>query len=99
MSHIEELKRQGAPVELINAELKAAEFEVLPENWEALDAFLRVSTQWRITSGANRLFYQGLDYSAVVPKLKLVHPLNTDDLFKKVQLIEQGALAELNQSE
>lgn len=60
----------------VEAENGAVDFEVWPENWEALCAFLAVSTQWRtspIGGGMEpmRLYWLGLDYAAVGARLDI----------------------------
>lgn len=60
----------GAPEEVIATLEKPGDadaFEVWPENWEVVDAFLCVSTQWRaIARGMEgAIYWQGLDYAAV----------------------------------
>lgn len=66
----------GAPEEVV-AQIEAAhapDFEVWEENWETLEAFLFVCTQWRTMAigggmeGA-QVYWQGLDYGAVAAGL------------------------------
>jgi len=73
----------------LEAECPAVDFEVWPENWEALRAFLFVSGQWRTASIGGglepaRVYWQGLDYAAVAAGLAgggfTVSPALWDDL-------------------
>lgn len=70
---------------------------MLPENWQALEIFLACQTQWRIVAGMGGVFYQGLDYPALMAVIKLhSKPKHRKALFKAVQMIEQGALECIN---
>lgn len=41
-------------------------FGIWPENWDIVNAFLAVSTQWRAVPLADhRVYFMGLDYTAV----------------------------------
>jgi hypothetical protein len=74
---VREARDWGAPEEVIariEADAERHEFEVWPENWNALRAFLFVSTQWRtaVIGGGmapGRLYWIGLDYGAVAAAL------------------------------
>ena len=61
-------------------------FEVLPENWLAVNIFTDVSTQWRIDSGQ----LIGLDYNALrwIFELKKDKIQNPSELLADIQLIE-----------
>jgi len=65
-------------------------FQVWEENWQVLEIFLKVQTQWRVGMGG----LIGLDYSAVAWVLKLVasedqHLTLLDDL----QIMERAVLS------
>ena len=51
----------------IEIEPPADDFEVLPENWDVVTAFMIVQTQWRYGPSGDRL---GLDYGACQVALK-----------------------------
>lgn len=38
------------------------EFEVWPENWDAVQIFRQCDTQWTVLIGWATLYYEGLDY-------------------------------------
>ena len=61
-------------------------FEVLPENWLAINIFTDVSTQWRIDNGQ----LIGLDYNALrwIFELKKDKIQNPTELLADIQLIE-----------
>lgn len=95
---IDDLKRMNAPeealIELI--EMQASEdFEVWPENWIAVEIFLRVQTQWRATYGT----YYGLDYNSLFAVLDLYEIAERKDIFEQVQLIERSIIAALNEEQ
>lgn len=67
------------------------------ENEAAVDAFLAVQTQWRrigMADGTTRV--QGLDYTACEAGFRMAGIEMTPDLWDAVQVIEQGAKAQLN---
>lgn len=66
---------------------------VWPEHVAALEAFLSVQHQWRL-SGSGRVL--GLDYASVRAGFDLAGIEMTPDLWSDVQLIERGACAALN---
>ncbi|WP_268249108.1 DUF1799 domain-containing protein [Salinicola rhizosphaerae] len=73
------------------------EFEVLPENWVALELFLDCSTQWRQAPMGG---LTGLDYSAVyvVMQIHAVPPDEGRDRLQQIRLLERGALNEMNKA-
>lgn len=77
-------------VVLPNEELPSKDFEVWPENWPALQMFLRVQTQWRV--GMNGLI--GLDYGAVAWLLSLYSETDQHrELLEALQIMEGAVLA------
>jgi hypothetical protein len=69
-------------------------FEVFPENWEAAQLFLRLFSQWRVGSMGGFL---GLEYPGVEVVLKRARASDPDDIFVKIQIMEQAALPVLNE--
>ncbi|OLO06879.1 hypothetical protein BTW08_15415 [Salinicola sp. MH3R3-1] len=69
----------------------ADEFEVLPENWDALELFLDCATQWKHAPMGG---LTGLDYAAVrvVMEIHTVPPAEFRDRFQQIRLLERGAL-------
>lgn len=101
------MRAKGAPEEEIEAYRNArqkssktqddSDFEVWPENWPALLIFVSVKTQWRIIAGMGGASFQGIDYPALIEVIKLkVEKDQRSQMFDDVQLIELGALSELN---
>ncbi|MCE2910213.1 MAG: DUF1799 domain-containing protein [Burkholderiaceae bacterium] len=65
-------------------------FEVLPENWPTLLAFLAVQTQWRIGGMGHPV---GLDYQGVDVALRRLRIEDPDgELFAGLQVMEIAAL-------
>ena len=60
------------------------DYEVLPEAWPAVDMFLRVQTQWRVSHGV----LIGLDYSAVRWMFEIQRVEDQADLLSDLQIIE-----------
>jgi hypothetical protein len=82
------------------AEAEAEEpdvFEVLPENWQALETFLRCSRQWLFRGMEGHR--EGLDVQAIISVLSLYElpPAEKLERLDQVQLIERGALSVINQ--
>lgn len=86
----------GAPEDVI-AELEQAQkvedFEVWPDCWPAVQLFLRLQTQWRVTQGA----FVGLDYSAARWIFDLYAPDDYKETFEQLVVIEHAALSLLNE--
>jgi hypothetical protein len=84
----------GVPEAQIDAELgpKDEGFQVWPENWPALQAFLAVQTQWAIGMNGPT----GLDYTRVRAGLELAGVETTPALFQKLRILESAALAALS---
>jgi hypothetical protein len=64
-------------------------FEVLPENWEAVQMFVRCQTQWR-TSMAGLI---GLDYGAVEWLLRLYGVEDPRSVLEDLQIMEAAVLS------
>ena len=69
------------------------DFLVLEENWAAIDLFLKVQTQWRVSGLGNRF---GLCYSDVIETAKLYEVPNFAEVFKDLQVIEITVMRLLN---
>jgi hypothetical protein len=97
---VKEAREFGLPEEAV-AELEAASvddgFEVWPENWEALEAFLAVSTQWRAIGRADgSVYWQGLDYAAVAAGLNGLGFATTPQIWADLKVMEAAARNRLN---
>lgn len=98
----------GLPDELIEQareelqrERKQAEVPVWPEHWHAVTAFCAMSSQWRAHALPNgRLFFQGLEYSAlpiVLASLReLPHRQPLTELLPQLRVMETAARERLN---
>ena len=71
---------------------KVKDFEVWPENWPAVEMFLRCQTQWRTTMSG----VCGLDYSAVEWLFRLYEVEDQQAVFQDLQVMEAAALLILN---
>jgi hypothetical protein len=71
------------------ASKEAKPFEVLPENWEAVQTFMRCQTQWR-TSMAGLI---GLDYGAVQWLLRLYEVEDHRSALEDLQIMEAAVLS------
>jgi len=94
----------GAPAEVV-AEIEAAgdagHFEVWAENWETLEAFLAVSTQWRLAPYGGgmspaMIYWAGLDYTAVRAGLDAAGIAVTRELWNGLRIMEAAARNVLN---
>lgn len=66
---------------------------MLPENWEAVQLFLKCATQWR-TSGLSGI-RTGLDYPSVEAVMRITGVRDRPDVFWRLQLIEDEVLKAL----
>lgn len=77
------------------------DFAVWPENWDAVLAFLAVSTQWRTAPFGGgmapmQVIYQGLDYTAVRSGLEGFGIAASPDLWRRLRIMEAAARNSLN---
>ena len=68
------------------------DFEVWPDNWPAVEMFLRCQTQWRTTSAG----VCGLDYSAVEWLFRLYEVKDQPAVLEDLQVMEAAAIKILN---
>jgi hypothetical protein len=74
---------------------KSADCEVWEENWEAVEMFLRLQTQWRV--GMNGLI--GLDYQAAGWLFRLYAAKEPRSLLEDLQVIEAAVLTAIAKRE
>lgn len=92
----EDMKAFGAqdfqPPEWMREEAEqGGSFAVLPENWDAVQAFIACATQWHCgPKGEPR----GLRYAALELVLKRLRIEDPDDAWMRVRVMEQAALLE-----
>lgn len=67
-------------------------FEVWPENWDAIEMWCRVQTQWRTSAGGA----VGLDYGALAWLFKMYAVEDPRALLEDLQVMEGAALAAMN---
>lgn len=86
-------------VDLSEEELYGATQAVWAENADAVIAFLKVQTQWRVCALVNgKVIRTGLDYQGVQAGLQAAGIQLTPALWADFQMIEMGAMAETNES-
>lgn len=70
--------------------------EVWPENWQTVDLFISISTQWRIGMGGPT----GLDYNVLFRVLdsKGLPKDDWDQSFDDIRIMESAALEAMRQS-
>lgn len=73
--------------QLVNEEV---DFEVYEDNWESLELFLRLRTQW-VTMPFGGL--RGLDYAGLNAVLQMLKVSDTGRAFSDMQIMESAALA------
>ena len=71
---------------------KVEDFEAWPDNWPAVEMFLRCQTQWRTTMSG----VCGLDYSAVEWLFRLYEVKDQQAVLQDLQIMEAAALKILN---
>ena len=95
----EDLAAFGVPEEQI-AELlpegnpSGVLFAIWPENREAVEVFLALSTQWRFEGMSGTYF--GLDYPGVEAALRMLRIKDRRAVFDDLRAMERAALEELN---
>ncbi len=67
------------------------EFGILPENWDAVNAFLACGTQWRQDRNGKP---QGMRYEGVETVLRRRCIAMMDDAFARIQIMETAAVRE-----
>ena len=83
-------------VDLPELEAEDPDFWVDAENWDAVETFIRCGTQWR--SGPMGGVF-GLDYPGVKTVLDITQsPTRHHEIFTALQIMEQAAMAIINQA-
>lgn len=85
----------------IEAESREEEFEVWPDNWATVEAFLFVSTQWRVIERGGGMapaqtYWIGLDYAGVAAGLAGAEIATSADLWRGLRVMEAAARNTLN---
>lgn len=83
-----QLDDDAAAFGVIMEEPAPEDFEVWPENWDAVVMFLRISTQWRTSMGGPI----GLDYGALEWLFRLYEVKEPRSLLEDLQVMEGAAL-------
>lgn len=74
---------------------KSAVFEVWEENWPAVEMFLRLQTQWRVSMNG----FVGLDYGAAEWLFKLYAVTEPASLLEDLQVMEEAVLTAIAKRE
>ncbi len=93
---IADARRWGIDPALIEPALEPGD-GVWPENAGAVRAFLAVATQWRMVAGMAGMVATGLDYAGAQAGLALAGIVADEALWDDIRMIEQGAVAALNE--
>ncbi len=91
---MDETEADAAALGIVMPEQPPEDFEVLEENWPAVEMFLRLQTQWRTTMSG----LLGLDYGAVAWLLRLYEVEDPRALLEDLQVMEAAALLSINRS-
>lgn len=90
---LDDLAAYGADISALPESMREPEtFEVWPEHLEALEIFLRCTTQWRTTQAG----VIGLDYGPMFQLLDLYAVGNRLQVFEDLQIMEQRAVKLIN---
>lgn len=76
---------------------QAEDFEIWQDNLPALEIFLACNKQWRILTGGDKPWYQGLRYLEVEAVLRLKRVKDKAAVFADVQVMEEAAMIALNE--
>lgn len=71
-------------------------FEVWPPNWDAVQLFLKVDTQWRFGAMGG---LTGLDYPAIDVAVKFLAIDVSPAMFEGLQIMERVIVSEMNNRE
>ena len=71
------------------------DFEVWPDNWEIVEMFLRVQTQWNMSFGG----ITGLNYASVLAIMDMYKYDDPVTVFEDLQVLEVTALRLLNKED
>lgn len=101
---IEQLERFKAPQAVIDRARErmrsadADDFEVWPDNWQAVSFFCRLETQWRYVGSMASVHRVGLEYGGVEAAMRLTGIARgmRAALFDDICLMETAALAVWN---
>jgi hypothetical protein len=69
------------------------DLEIWPENWEAVEVFVAMATQWRHSSLGGVV---GLDYVALNTVMGILAVRDVKDVFYCVRIMESEALTVIN---
>ena len=103
---LKNLRDWNAPAEHVDPVLREIErlsadhdFEVHPDNADAVEVFCQLGTQWRMLATLGGAVTQGLDYSAVDATLRLLRfkPARRTELFHDLRLMESAALKAMSE--
>ena len=94
----------GAPPDVVqaaNVSKKRAVCEVLEENWETLQVFLCLSSQWRIVVGMGNAVYHGIEFESIQPCFWAlgVKKSKRRQMFLNVVMMAEEAAAVLNKKQ
>lgn len=78
----------GIPADQWESMLAPEEFEVWPENWDAVRVFASIQTQWRIGMAGPT----GLDYAVIPAMFEMFEIADRASCFFDVQVMEKEAL-------
>jgi hypothetical protein len=74
---------------------ESGHFEVWEENWQSVEIFLKMQTQWNVTMGG----YVGLKYEVLQWLGQLYDVEDKRHLLEDIQVMEAAALSELNKKD
>ncbi len=73
-----------------------AGYEVFPDNWETVQVFLVLASQWRRDPMTGRL--EGLNYPSVESAMRMMKIESTAEVFHGVRVMEFAAMRVLNKA-
>lgn len=93
---VRQLREGGAPDEeiakLTGREGDGGDFEIWPENADALRAFLFAETQWNVITSFAGAHWLGLKYEAVERAFALEPPADAKDAWYALRVLEAEAI-------
>lgn len=86
-----------AAVQGVDEQADEGDFPIWHDNLAALEVFLACHTQWRILTGGDKPYYQGLRYLEVEAVMRIKRVKDKAAVFVDVQMMEEAAREVLNE--
>lgn len=92
------MKAPAHVIEKARESRRPEHFEVFEENWETVEIFLELGSQWRVIAGMGGVIHQGIDMPSLESLFRIrgVPQENQHSLFKDILKMQTAASDVLN---